>query len=67
MILRRLDLLNGEADAVKAEADAVVDHIEYLKQYLIAKTDGLDTIDFGYVNDYKNASNETAREAASLW
>lgn len=55
----------AKADAVKAEADAVVTHIEHLKQYLIAKTDGLDTTEvFGHVNDYENASSESARVAA---
>lgn len=57
----------AKADAVKAEADMVVDHIEYLKQYLIAKTDGLDTnVVFGYVNDYKTATNQSAKESAKV-
>ena len=44
-----------DAYEVKKAADDMVLHIEHLKQYLIAKTDGLDTtVVFGYVNDWPN-------------
>lgn len=56
-----------DAYEVKRAADELVLHIEHLKQYLIAKTDGLDTTEvFGYVNEFENASSESARQAAKV-
>ena len=50
---------------VKTESDQMVEHIEDLKQYLIMRTDKLDSVEINALKDkVKNASNDVEREAA---
>jgi len=52
---------------VKNSSEGVVAHIEDLKQYLIMRTDKLDSVEVNALLDkVKNASNDVEREAAQL-
>ncbi|MFT5053513.1 MAG: gliding motility-associated protein GldM [Oceanospirillaceae bacterium] len=56
-----------DAYDVKEVADGLVLHIEGLKQYLIMKTDKMDTTEvMKYVNDFNNAKSESDRKAAKV-
>ena len=58
---------HSRAYDVKTTSDGLIEHIEDLKQYLIMKTDKMDTTEvMKYVNDYKNASSQSARDAAKV-
>lgn len=58
---------HSDAYAVKELADGLVEHIEGLKQYLIMKTDKMDTTEvMQYVNDLKNAKSESDRKSAAI-
>lgn len=41
---KKVQMYYDNAKAVKASADSLVNHIEFLKQYLIIRTDGLDSV-----------------------
>ena len=54
-----------DAMEVKGTASSLVDHIEDLKQYLIMRTDGLDSNEVrGLLEKVANASNDIERETA---
>ena len=56
-----------DAIDVQNEAEGMVDHIEDLKQYLIMRTDKLDSNEVRILLDnVTNASNDIARESAQL-
>ncbi len=56
-----------KALGVKSAADSLVAHIESLKQYLIMKTDKLDSVEVnGYLKAVETASNDDQRRAAQL-
>jgi gliding motility-associated protein GldM len=58
---------HSDAYDVKRSADGMVEHIEGLKQYLIMKTDKMDTTEvMQYVNDLKNAKSESDRKSAAI-
>lgn len=58
---------HSDAYDVKELADGLVGHIEGLKQYLIMKTDKMDTTEvMQYVNDLKNAKSESDRKSAAI-